>query len=112
MTIYRLFPDTGQEVSAPTVSTHNRHQPSHPLSVAIASTNISLADNVNYRLQLVPELITYRLPFFFLINDFFNDFLFLLFICFLSWYIYRVVTQARACVMRRLNVLECVSMMT
>ena len=29
-----------------------------------------LADNVNYIFQLVPELITYRLPF----NDFFNDF--------------------------------------
>ena len=38
MTIYRLFTDTGQEVSAPNVSTHNRHQLSHQLSVVIAST--------------------------------------------------------------------------
>ena len=37
--MYRLFPDTGQEVSAPTVSTHNRHQLSHQLSVVIASTS-------------------------------------------------------------------------
>ena len=41
VTIYRLFPDTGQEVSAPTVSTHNRHQLSHQLSVVIASTNVT-----------------------------------------------------------------------
>ena len=40
VTIYRLFPDTGQEVSAPTVSTHNRHQLSHQLSVVIASTEV------------------------------------------------------------------------
>ena len=38
VTIYRLFTDTGQEVSAPNVSTHNRHQLSHQLSVVIAST--------------------------------------------------------------------------
>ena len=37
-TIYRTFTDTGQEVSAPTVSTHNRHQLSHQLFVVIAST--------------------------------------------------------------------------
>ena len=38
VTIYRLFTDTDQEVSAPNVSTHNRHQLSHQLSVVIAST--------------------------------------------------------------------------
>ena len=38
VTIYSLFTDTGQEVLAPTVSTHNRHQLSHQLSVVTAST--------------------------------------------------------------------------
>ena len=41
VTIYRLFTDTGQEVSAPNVSTHNRHKLSHQLSVVIASTDPS-----------------------------------------------------------------------
>ena len=41
VTIYRLFTDTGQEVSAPNVSKHNRHQLSHQLSVVIASTHPS-----------------------------------------------------------------------
>ena len=41
VTIYRLFTDTGQEVSAPNVSKHNRHQLLHQLSVVIASTEIS-----------------------------------------------------------------------
>ena len=38
VTIYSLFTDTGQEVLAPTVSTQNRHQLSHQLSVVTAST--------------------------------------------------------------------------
>ena len=46
VTIYRLFPDTGQEVSAPTVSTHNRHQLSHQLSVVIASTLYPAPDTI------------------------------------------------------------------
>ena len=42
VTIYRLFTDTGQEVSAPNASKHNRHmQLSHQLSVVIASTSLS-----------------------------------------------------------------------
>ena len=42
VTIYRLFTDTGQEVSAPNVSTHNRHQ----LSVVIASTLYPAPDTI------------------------------------------------------------------
>ena len=38
VTIYRLLTDIGQDVSAPTVSTDNRHQLSHQLFVVIAST--------------------------------------------------------------------------
>ena len=45
VTIYRLFTDTGQEVSAPNVSTHNRHQLSHQLSIVIASTLYPAAVN-------------------------------------------------------------------
>ena len=41
VTIYSLFTDTGQEVLATTVSTHNRHQLSHQLSVVTASTAAS-----------------------------------------------------------------------
>ena len=41
VTIYRLFTDTGQEVSAPNVSKHNRHQLSHQLSVVIDSTTVN-----------------------------------------------------------------------
>ena len=46
VTIYRLFTDTGQEVSAPNVSTHNRHQLSHQLSVVIASTLYPAPDTI------------------------------------------------------------------
>ena len=46
VTIYRLFTDTGQEVSAPNVSTHNRHQLSHQLSVVIASTLYPSPDTI------------------------------------------------------------------
>ena len=46
VTIYRLLPDTGREVSAPTVSTHNRHQLSHQLSVVIASTLYLVPDTI------------------------------------------------------------------
>ena len=46
VTIYRLFTDTGQEVSAPNVSKHNRHQLSHQLSVVIASTLYPAPDTI------------------------------------------------------------------
>ena len=62
-----------------------------PLSIAILAVNV--------RFQLVPELITY-----------YTDLHLMIF--FLSWYIYRAVTRARACVVRRSNVLECLSTMT
>ena len=38
VTMYSLFTDTGQEVLAPTFSTHNRRQLSHQLSAVTAST--------------------------------------------------------------------------
>ena len=38
VTIYSMFTDIGQEVLAPTVYTHNRHQLSHQLPVVTAST--------------------------------------------------------------------------
>ena len=46
VTIYSLFTDTGQEVLAPTVSTHNRHQLSHQLSVVTASTLYPAPDTI------------------------------------------------------------------
>ena len=46
VTIHRLFTDTGQEVSAPNVSKHNRHQLSHQLSVVIASTLYPAPDTI------------------------------------------------------------------
>ena len=53
VTIYRLFTDTGQEVSAPNVSTHNRHQLSHQLSVVIASTiHITSSISLVYKCRL------------------------------------------------------------
>ena len=46
VTIYSLFNDTGHEVLAPTVSTHNRHQLSHQLSVVKASTLYPAPDTI------------------------------------------------------------------
>ena len=47
VTIYNMFTDTGQEVLAPTVSTHNRHKLSHQLSVVTASTLYPAPDIVS-----------------------------------------------------------------
>ena len=46
VTIYSLFTVTGQEVLAHTVSTHNRHQLSHQLSVVTASTLYPAPDTI------------------------------------------------------------------
>ena len=46
VTINILLTDTGQEVSAPTVSTDNRHQLSHQLFVVIASTLYPAPDTI------------------------------------------------------------------
>ena len=46
VTIYSLFTVTGQEVLAPTVSTHNRHPLSHQLSVVTASTLYPARDTI------------------------------------------------------------------
>ena len=46
VTIYSLFTDTGQEVLAPAVSTHNRHQLSHQLSVVTTSTLYPAQDTI------------------------------------------------------------------
>ena len=60
-----------------------------------------LAHNVIFIVQLVPELITYYI-----------DLHLMIYFYFLSWCIYRVVTRARACAVRRSNVSESVSMVT
>ena len=46
VTIYSMFTDTGQELLAPTVSTHNIHQLSHQLSVVTASTLYPAPDTI------------------------------------------------------------------
>ena len=62
------------------------------MSIAILADNVKLI-----KIQSVPELITYYIH---------------LHVIFFIAYIYRAVTRARACVVRRSNVLECVSTMT
>ena len=55
VTIYSMFTDTVQEVLAPTVSTHNRHQLSHQLSVVTASTETTQSCYLVKRLKRLEE---------------------------------------------------------